>query len=101
MHIGTSALLGSQRSLLQTQVLKQSLSNVSFDLDSIFGQQIGQTDSSDRGVPQSLRLYHSHYIISNSTMRTNTYTILDVKPQGKMSLGRPRCRWKDNIKKTL
>jgi hypothetical protein len=30
--------------------------------------------------------------------KTNTYKILVGKPEGKESLGRPRLRWKDNIK---
>jgi hypothetical protein len=28
----------------------------------------------------------------------NTYRILVGKPEGKRPLGRPRCRWVDNIK---
>jgi hypothetical protein len=27
----------------------------------------------------------------------NTYTVLVGKPEGKRTLGIPRCRWKDNI----
>jgi hypothetical protein len=27
----------------------------------------------------------------------NDYTILVGKPEGKRPLGRPRCRWEDNI----
>jgi hypothetical protein len=30
--------------------------------------------------------------------RRNTYRILMGKPEGKRPLGRPRCRWVDNIK---
>jgi hypothetical protein len=30
--------------------------------------------------------------------KRNTYRILVGKPEGKRSLGRPRCRWVDNIK---
>jgi hypothetical protein len=29
----------------------------------------------------------------------NAYKILFGKPEGKRRLGRPRCRWKDNIRK--
>jgi len=29
------------------------------------------------------------------------YRVLVAKPEGKRSLGRPRCRWKDNIKLDL
>jgi hypothetical protein len=29
------------------------------------------------------------------------YMVLDEKPEGKRPLGRPRCRWEDNIKKDL
>jgi hypothetical protein len=31
----------------------------------------------------------------------NTYRILVGKPDKKRSLGRPRCRWMDNIKEDL
>jgi hypothetical protein len=29
--------------------------------------------------------------------KRNAYRILEGKPEGKRRLGRPRCRWKDNI----
>jgi hypothetical protein len=31
----------------------------------------------------------------------NAYIVLVGKPEGKRSLGRPRCRWEDNIKRDL
>jgi hypothetical protein len=31
----------------------------------------------------------------------NTYTILVVKPEGKIPLGIPKCRWEDNIRMEL
>jgi hypothetical protein len=31
----------------------------------------------------------------------NAYNILVEKPEEKRSLGRPRCRWEDNIKMDL
>ena len=31
----------------------------------------------------------------------NTYKVLVGKPEGKRSLGRPMCRWEDNIKMDL
>jgi hypothetical protein len=33
--------------------------------------------------------------------KRNAYRILVAKPEGKKSLGRPRCRWLDNIKMDL
>jgi hypothetical protein len=33
--------------------------------------------------------------------RRGAYRVLVGKPEGKRSLGRPRCRWKDNIKMDL
>jgi hypothetical protein len=33
--------------------------------------------------------------------KRNVYRILVGKPKGKRPLGRPRCRWKDNIKMDL
>jgi hypothetical protein len=32
---------------------------------------------------------------------TNSYRLLVVKPEGKRPLGRPRCRWVDNIRMDL
>jgi hypothetical protein len=34
-------------------------------------------------------------------MKWNAYRILVAKPEGKRPLGRPRCRWVDNIKMDL
>jgi hypothetical protein len=33
--------------------------------------------------------------------RRGVYRVLEGKPEGKISLGRPRRRWKDNIKMDL
>jgi len=33
--------------------------------------------------------------------RTGVYRVLVEKPEGKRTLGRPRCRWEDNIKMNL
>ena len=33
--------------------------------------------------------------------RGEAYSFLVGKPEGKRSLGRPRCRWEDNIKMDL
>jgi hypothetical protein len=33
--------------------------------------------------------------------KRNTHRILVVKPEGKTPLGRPRCRWRNNIKMDL
>jgi hypothetical protein len=33
--------------------------------------------------------------------RRGVYRVLVGKPEGKRLLGRPRCRWKDNIKMDL
>jgi len=33
--------------------------------------------------------------------RRGVYTVLVGKPEGKRQLGRPRCRWEDNIKMNL
>jgi hypothetical protein len=33
--------------------------------------------------------------------KRNAYRILVGKPEGKRTLGRPRCRWVDNIKMDL
>jgi len=33
--------------------------------------------------------------------RTGVYRVLVGKPEGKSPLGRPRCRWEDNIKMDL
>jgi hypothetical protein len=36
------------------------------------------------------------YVVYMGEMR-NAYSILVGKPEGKRPLGRPRCRWEDNI----
>jgi hypothetical protein len=33
--------------------------------------------------------------------KRNAYRILVGKPEGKIPLGRPRCKWEDNIKMNL
>jgi predicted CoA-binding protein len=33
--------------------------------------------------------------------KRNSYRVLVVNPEGKRLLGRPRCRWEDNIKMHL
>ena len=33
--------------------------------------------------------------------KRNMYRILVEKPEGKRSLGRPHCRWKDNVEMDL
>jgi hypothetical protein len=60
-------------------------------------------------------MYHSPNIIMKIKSRTircvgnaarmgrreNSYNSLDENPEGKRTLGRPRCKWKDNIKMGL
>jgi hypothetical protein len=38
------------------------------------------------------------WVIKNEWEMRNMNKILVRKPEGKSPLGRPRCRWKDNIK---
>jgi hypothetical protein len=38
---------------------------------------------------------------STNGEKKNAYRILVAKPEGKRPLGRPRCRWVDNIKMDL
>jgi hypothetical protein len=33
--------------------------------------------------------------------KLNAYKVLGGKPEGRRLLGRPRCRWEDNIKMNL
>jgi len=40
------------------------------------------------------------YAVCMGEMR-NAYKILVQKPEGKRLLGRPRCRWEDNIRMDL
>jgi hypothetical protein len=38
---------------------------------------------------------------STNGAKRNAYMILMGKPEGKRPLGRPRCRWVDNVKMDL
>jgi hypothetical protein len=38
---------------------------------------------------------------STNREKRNAYKILVRKPEGKRTLGRPRCRWEDNIRMDL
>jgi hypothetical protein len=38
---------------------------------------------------------------STNGEKKNAYRVLLGKPEGKRPLGRPRCRWEDNIKMDL
>jgi len=39
--------------------------------------------------------------VARTGKRTVMYRVLVGKPEGKRALGRPRCRWEDNIKMVL
>jgi hypothetical protein len=39
--------------------------------------------------------------VAQTREKRNAYRMLVVKPEGKIPLGRPRCRWVDNIKMEL
>ena len=39
--------------------------------------------------------------MTHTVERRGTYRVLVSRPEGKRSLGRPRPRWKDNIKMYL
>ena len=49
---------------------------------------------------KSRRLRWAGYIAHMEQSR-NAYRVLVEKPEGKRPLGRPRCRWEDNIKMNL
>jgi hypothetical protein len=49
---------------------------------------------------KSRRMRWAGYVAKMGEKR-NAYRILVEKPEGKRPLGRPRCRWVDNIKKDL
>jgi hypothetical protein len=38
---------------------------------------------------------------TNGGEKRNAYRILVGKPEGKRPLGRPRCKWADNVKKVI
>ena len=40
-------------------------------------------------------------LVARMGERRDVYMVLMGKPEGKMPLGRPRCRWEDNIKMDL
>ena len=49
---------------------------------------------------KSRRLRWAGHVASMEQSR-NAYRVLVGKPEGKRPLGRPRCRWEDNIKMNL
>jgi hypothetical protein len=56
--------------------------------------------------PKIIRMIKSRRIrwaghVARMGEKRNAYRILVGKPQGKKTLGRPRCRWVDNIKMDL
>jgi hypothetical protein len=51
-------------------------------------------------VIKSRRMRWAGHVARNGETR-NAYGILVRKPEGKRPLGRPRCRWVDNIKMDL
>jgi hypothetical protein len=56
--------------------------------------------------PSIIRIIKSRRIrwaghVAGMGEKRNAYRFLAGKPEGKRPLGRPRCRWVDNIKKNL
>jgi hypothetical protein len=51
-------------------------------------------------VIKSKRMRWAGHVTRTVDMR-NAYSILVGKPEGKRPLGRPRCRWEDNIRMDL
>jgi hypothetical protein len=49
----------------------------------------------------TILLVNTITVVSGSSVYLTAYGILVGKPEGKRPLGRPRRRWKDNIKKDL
>jgi hypothetical protein len=37
-------------------------------------------------------------VCSTHGRKTNSYSVLEGKPEGKTPLGRPKCRWEDTVK---
>jgi hypothetical protein len=51
-----------------------------------------------------IKLHHENFMVSVCSMnegKRNVYRVLVGNPEGNRPLGRPRCRWKDNIKMVL
>jgi hypothetical protein len=48
-----------------------------------------------------LRVLFTFNRTSSAVIKRNVYRLLVGKPEGKRPLGRPRCRWMDNIKMDL
>jgi hypothetical protein len=51
-------------------------------------------------IMKSRRMRWTRHVARMGKKR-NAYRILVVKPEGKRPLGRPRCRWVDNVKMDL
>jgi hypothetical protein len=52
------------------------------------------------GITKSRRMRWEGHVIRMGEKR-NAYRLMVGKPEGKRPLGRPRCRWVDNIKMDL
>jgi hypothetical protein len=50
---------------------------------------------------ESWRLRWSGYVAQMVEEKKNAYSLFVGKPEGKRPLGRPRCRWVDNVKMDL
>jgi hypothetical protein len=48
-------------------------------------------------ITKSRRMRRAGHVARIGEKR-NAYRLLVIKPEGRMSLGRPRCRWLDNIR---
>jgi hypothetical protein len=58
--------------------------------------------ASDSGISEFLEIRDfTHIYIRYNMYFIDSYTILFEKPEGKRALGRPKCRWENNIRKDL
>jgi hypothetical protein len=58
---------------------------------------------SSQSIIRKIKSRRMRWVVHVARMgeKRNAYRLLVEKPQGKRPLGRPRCRWVDNIKRDL
>jgi hypothetical protein len=58
-------------------------------------------DLTQQGLVILYQFFETTYQSHHKEEKINTYRVVVQKPEGKISLGRHKCRWEDNIEMDL